>query len=270
MGSQMRVEHRRFRRRDRWRIGGELGEGALTKRRQDPFPHAPQRIAHVALGELFALPFLGRAGRHRDRTVDRLNDVRHRDLRRSAGQLITAAGALMRSQQAAADQPLQHLRHQLDRDVVELGDLAGARRPRAVAVAAQGEMFHPDQGVVGLLGEPQHDASSGCTAEPYIRPPESDINIQTTPITKAKQKDVQYFGWLGSTLSTQSRIPPLRFSTRLNPTERRKSAALALRTPLLQCTISSSSGLSSPYRFGTSPNGMSSDPGMRLVCNLFG
>src|SRR5436190_870717 len=174
MGSQMRVEHRRFRRRDQWRIGGERGEGALTTRRQDPFPHAPRRTA-------------------------------------------------------------------------------------------QGEMFHRDQGVVGLLGEPQHDASSGCTAEPYIRPPESDINIQTTPITKAKQKDVQYFGWLGSTLSTQSRIPPLRFSTRLNPTERRKSAALALRTPLLQCTISSSSGLSSPYRFGTSPNGMSSDPGMRLI-----
>ena len=31
-------------------------------------------------------------------------------------------------------------------------------------------------------------------------------------------------------------MPPLRLSTRLNPTDRRKSAALALRPPILHCT----------------------------------
>ena len=35
----------------------------------------------------------------------------------------------------------------------------------------------------------------------------------------------------------------MRFSTRLNPTDRRKSAAFALRPPILQCTTISSFGV---------------------------
>ena len=49
----------------------------------------------------------------------------------------------------------------------------------------------------------------------------------------------QYFGWLGSTWSTQARMPPLRFFTLLNPCSRRNAAARALRMPDLHCaTIS--------------------------------
>ena len=80
--SQMRMQHRRVRRRRRRReIRGQLGDRALSKRGQDAFPHPPQRIAHVALRKLVAGPFVGRARRHRDRTVDRLDDVGHRNLR---------------------------------------------------------------------------------------------------------------------------------------------------------------------------------------------
>ena len=36
-------------------------------------------------------------------------------------------------------------------------------------------------------------------------------------VVRTRSPTCQYFGWLGSTLSIQSRIPPLRFRTFLNP-----------------------------------------------------
>src|SRR6185369_1784509 len=42
----------------------------------------------------------------------------------------------------------------------------------------------------------------------------------------------QYFGWLGSTVSIQARIPPFRLRTSVKPTVLRKSCALALRPPI--------------------------------------
>ena len=64
------------------------------------------------------------------------------------GEAVAAARALVRGHQAAARQALQHLRHQLDRDVVLLGDLAGARRG---GVRPDRQMLHRDQRVVGYL-----------------------------------------------------------------------------------------------------------------------
>ena len=58
------------------------------------------------------------------------NDVGHADRRRRPAQRVAAARALRRDQQPDPDQPLQHLGHQLDRDVVLLRDLARARRRR--------------------------------------------------------------------------------------------------------------------------------------------
>ena len=63
----------------------------------------------------------------------------------------------------------------------------------------------------------------------------------------------QYFGTLGSTLSLQARIPPFMLRTFLNPACFRKSTALALRIPLLQCATISSAESSSFTRFGRSP-----------------
>ena len=74
----------------------------------------------------------------------------------AARQAIAAARALVRRQQAAPRQPLQHLRHQLDGNVVLLGDLARARRRQ---IGARGEVLHRHQRVVGFLGESQHNRS---------------------------------------------------------------------------------------------------------------
>jgi len=47
-------------------------------------------------------------------------------------------------------------------------------------------------------------------------------------------------------LSIQSRMPPLRFSTRLNPTDRRKSAAFALRLMAKDLRLAKEQGLHTP------------------------
>src|SRR6478672_8184187 len=72
------------------------------------------------------------------------------------------------------------------------------------------------------------------------------IRIPTeSRVPSPESRPFQYLGWEGSTLSIQSRIPPLRFLTRLNPTDCRNSWALALRPPILQCaTMSLSLGSS--------------------------
>ena len=146
----------------------QLGDRALAKRRQNPLANTPERIAHVTLRKLLALAVVGRrTGGHRHRAVDRLNHVGDRNLPRRPRQLIAAARALVRRQQPALHQPLQHLRHQLNRNVVLLGDLASARRS---PIAAQGQMLHGHQRVIRLFRKPQHmDAVE-------IRPPWSEFS----------------------------------------------------------------------------------------------
>src|SRR5262245_28234846 len=61
-------------------VGRELGDRAAAERIEDALPHAPQRIADVALGVLVARAFVGRAGGDGDRTVDRFDDVGHGNL----------------------------------------------------------------------------------------------------------------------------------------------------------------------------------------------
>ena len=63
-------------------------------------------------------------------------------------------------------------------------------------------------------------------------------------------------------MSIQSRMPPFRFSTRLNPTDRRKSAALALRAAHL--ALHDDLVVRDPARrsaCGISPSGISVEPG---------
>ena len=153
---KIRVEHRGSNRCLRRRFRRKLRDGAFVERRQNPFTHAPQRIAYVALRKLLALALVCRAGRHRHRAVDRLDHIGDRNLGRPAGQLVSAVRALVRGEEPAADEPLKHLRHQFDRDTVQLGNFTGARGPHQTAIAAEGQMFHRDQGVIGLFGEPQH------------------------------------------------------------------------------------------------------------------
>ena len=62
--------------------------------------------------------------------------------------MIAAARPLMGRQQTFAREPLQHFRHQLDRNVVLLRDFAGAR---GGLVGPQRQVLHRDQRVVGLL-----------------------------------------------------------------------------------------------------------------------
>ena len=81
------------------------------------------------------------------------DDLTHRDLRRGPGEGVAAARTLGRDQQAGSDQPLEHLGHQLDRDVVLLGDLTRARRRRP---ALFGQVLHRHEGVIRFLREPQH------------------------------------------------------------------------------------------------------------------
>ena len=100
-------------------------------------------------GVLVAVLRLGRAGGDRQRSVNRLDDVGGRDDGGGPRQAVAAARALMRGHESAAGEALQHLGHQLDRDVVLLGDLAGAGRGR---VRANRQVLHRDERVVGFLG----------------------------------------------------------------------------------------------------------------------
>ena len=60
-------------------------------------------------------------------------------------------------------------------------------------------------------------------------------------------------------------MPPFMLRTRLNPACFRKSTALALRIPLLQCATISSAVFSSFTRFGNSPSGISFAFGMLQI-----
>ena len=103
--------------------------------RDDPILDLPERIANAALRILSAVLRLGRTGGHGQRSVDRLDDVGDRDLRHRPRQPIAAARSLVRGEQPAPREALQHLRHQFDRDVVLLGDLARTRRRRRPAAS---------------------------------------------------------------------------------------------------------------------------------------
>ena len=72
-------------------------------------------------------------------------------------------------------------------------------------------------------------------------------------------------GTVGSTLSLQARMPPFMLRTLRKPACFRRSTALALRMPLLQCATISASLSSSLRRFGRSPSGISFEVGMRQI-----
>ncbi len=130
---------------------GELGDRAGLQRDENPLFDLPERIAHAALRVLLAVLFFGRTGRDGQRTIHRLDDVGHRDVGRRPAELIPAASALVRRQQPLARKPLQHLRHQLDWNVVLLGNFARARR---CLVGPQRQMLHRDERVISLLRQP--------------------------------------------------------------------------------------------------------------------
>jgi hypothetical protein len=132
----------------------DFGERATRQRSEDAVLDSPERVPHVALGVLVAGVIVGRARGHGERTIDGLDDVGHRHQRGGPRELVAAARPLMRHQQASTHEALQHLGHQLGRDVVLLGDLASARR---ASVAVHREVLHGHQGVVGLLREAEHD-----------------------------------------------------------------------------------------------------------------
>ncbi len=86
-----------------------------------------------------------RARGDREWPVHRLNDFRHGDGARPAGQAIAAPRALHRNQQVRPDQPLQHLGEQFERDFIRLGNLARAARRH---VLPGGEVFHRHECVI--------------------------------------------------------------------------------------------------------------------------
>ena len=73
-----------------------------------------------------------------------------------------------------------------------------------------------------------------------------------------------------STASAQALMPPTRFFTFRNPTERRNSTAFELLPPILQCTTIWSDVFSSATRSGSSPRGIRMLPSMREICDLLG
>src|SRR5262249_29254437 len=75
----------------------------------------------------------------------------------------------------------------------------------------------------------------------------------------------QYVGRLGSISWIQARIPPLRFLSREKPAAWRRVIALALRTPLLQCTTMRVPASNSPSRAGNSGKGMTVEPAIRQM-----
>src|ERR1700722_8922620 len=92
--------------------------------------------------------------------------------------------------------------------------------------------------------------------------PGQQRRTRTSGETARREVISQYLGTLGSTLSLQARIPPFILRTFLNPACFRKSTALALRIPLLQCATISSAESSSLPHFGKSPSGIS------LACGI--
>src|SRR6476620_9380776 len=141
-----------------------------------------------------------------------------------------------------------------------------------------------EQGMLGILGpgpgelmfvKPAKFHSYECTSRSLT------VAVQTAPvltdglITQAGrlaspagyggEAVCQYFGTLGSILSLQARMPPFMFLTFLKPACFRKSTALALRVPLLQCATISVAVSSSFTRLGRSPSGISLDVGMLQI-----
>ena len=80
----------------------------------------------------------------------------------------------------------------------------------------------------------------------------------------------QYFGTLGSILSAQAKMPPLRFLTFSKPASFKNFTALALRPPALQCTTISDERFNSCTRFSTSANGIRTEFGIRQISNSLG
>src|SRR5262249_3408995 len=142
-----------------------LREGYRAQRRHDPLANLPQGIADAALAVLLTVAVLRRAGRHRQRTVDRLDHIRHRDGRRGAAQRVAAARTLLRSRHARAHETLENLRQELGWDVVARGNLARAARG---AIALLSEVLHRNQRVIGFLGQPQHSALLNTTTEVLV------------------------------------------------------------------------------------------------------
>ena len=102
--------------RDDGGFRGHLGHGARRERRDDPLADLPERVADVARRKLPAALVVGGAGGHGQRAVNRLDDISDRNGLRIPGQLVAAAGPLLGREQPPPRQPLQHLRHQLDRE----------------------------------------------------------------------------------------------------------------------------------------------------------
>src|SRR5262249_12455830 len=134
------MKHGGTRDRDsRWRFSCQLRDRALAERRKNPLAHAPQRGANVAFPELLAGgAFVGRTGRDGNRAVDGLDDIGDGNLLGCTSELIAPARALLRRQEAAAYETLQHLGEELDRNVVLLRNLTGARRAARGAVSPHG------------------------------------------------------------------------------------------------------------------------------------
>src|SRR5712664_3939461 len=90
--------------------------------------------------------------------------VQRADLRRVLGQLITAAGTMLRGDQRAMRKLLQHLGHECRGDAVLLGDLVGAT---SMLLAMHRQMLDGDESVVGLFRELEHRSRDFLGAPQY-------------------------------------------------------------------------------------------------------
>ncbi len=136
----------------------DLLQRAGGERRQDAVLDAPERIADAALRVLAAVLGFGRAGGHRQRPVDRLDDVGDRDDRRGArpgGSRRACPGATSAARGApAAAAPWPSARSGMSYCSAISRALADAD------VRAHREVLHRHQRVVGFLGEAQHTLAS--------------------------------------------------------------------------------------------------------------
>jgi hypothetical protein len=115
---------------------------------QNTFVHAAQRLADRTLLRGVAVPVARNAGGDQHRAIDGRNYIERGDLAGLLGQLVAAAGTVLRGHERMMRQLLQHFGHERRGNAIFFGDFI---RTAGVLRAMHRQMLHGNQAIVGLF-----------------------------------------------------------------------------------------------------------------------
>src|SRR5262245_23860512 len=140
--------------------------------------HRPLQVA----AQLLRTSTVLEAAHDADRSLERPDDLPHRDVARPARQDVAALGSVLANDQAALGEPLQDLRKQLGGNTELLRDALGADSAEPVVA---GDVVDRHQPVIGSLREPEHRCLPLIPDSFYRRPFQS--HSHTAPATRQRE-----------------------------------------------------------------------------------